>query len=134
MKQDEHHPSSSVAMSPKYNLLIILTDGIIRDMKETIHSIIESTAYPISILVIGIGEHDFINMRLLQDHEIYYDYLQDQLDLQNHYHHNDGNDESDHAHHNHHQTHHNKKDSSPAAVSNVSPLLVYKRNNVQFLS
>jgi hypothetical protein len=129
MKQDEHHQPSSTAVPPKYNLLIILTDGIIRDMKETIHSIIESTAYPISILVIGIGEHDFINMRLLQDHEIYYDYLQDQLDLQNHYQHNDGNDESAHSHH--HQTHHNRKDFP---ISNVSPLLVYKRNNVQFLS
>ena len=42
-----------------YNILMILTDGIIEDIDETIDSLVESSYLPISIIIIGIGNADF---------------------------------------------------------------------------
>ncbi len=38
-----------------YYILLILTDGIIKDFETTISSIIEASELPISIIIIGIG-------------------------------------------------------------------------------
>ena len=48
-----------------YNILMILTDGIINDMNETIDSLVESSFLPISVIIIGIGDTDFTNMHKL---------------------------------------------------------------------
>ena len=48
-----------------YNVLMILTDGIIEDMDETINSLVEASYLPISIIIIGIGNADFSNMEFL---------------------------------------------------------------------
>ena len=48
-----------------YNILMILTDGIIDDMDETINSLVESSFLPISVIIIGIGDTDFTNMETL---------------------------------------------------------------------
>ena len=48
-----------------YNILMILTDGIIEDMDETINSLVEASFLPISIIIIGIGNADFSNMEFL---------------------------------------------------------------------
>ena len=48
-----------------YNILMILTDGIIEDMDETINSLVEASFLPISIIIIGIGNADFSNMDVL---------------------------------------------------------------------
>ena len=54
-----------------YNILMILTDGIIDDMDETINSLVEASYLPISVIIIGIGDADFTNMnRLDADEEI----------------------------------------------------------------
>ena len=54
-----------------YNILMILTDGIIDDMDETIDSLVEASYLPISVIIIGIGDADFTNMnRLDADEEI----------------------------------------------------------------
>ena len=45
-----------------YNILMILTDGVIDDMDETINSLVESSYLPISVIIIGIGDADFSNM------------------------------------------------------------------------
>jgi hypothetical protein len=42
-----------------YHILMILTDGVIHDMKETIDNIVKLCAFPVSIIVIGIGDADF---------------------------------------------------------------------------
>lgn len=49
----------------KYTVLLILTDGIINDMQDTINSICECAHYPMSIIIIGIGKEDFTNMEIL---------------------------------------------------------------------
>ena len=41
---------------------MILTDGIINDMKQTIDCIVEGSKLPLSIVIIGIGGADFSNM------------------------------------------------------------------------
>ena len=57
-----------------YNILMILTDGIIDDMKETIDSLVEASYLPISVIIIGIGNADFSAMnRLDADEEPLYD-------------------------------------------------------------
>ena len=48
-----------------YNILMILTDGIIEDMDDTIDALVESSYLPISVIIIGIGNADFSNMDVL---------------------------------------------------------------------
>lgn len=48
-----------------YHCMIILTDGDIHDMPETKDLIVELSAYPVSLIIIGVGEDDFQKMREL---------------------------------------------------------------------
>jgi hypothetical protein len=48
-----------------YHVLLILTDGCIHDMRETINQIVKMSALPISIIIVGIGDNDFGNMEIL---------------------------------------------------------------------
>ena len=48
-----------------YNILMILTDGIIDDMDQTIDSLVEASFLSISVIIIGIGDADFSNMDIL---------------------------------------------------------------------
>jgi uncharacterized protein with GYD domain len=45
-----------------YHILLILTDGSIHDMRETKDIIVDCAEYPLSVIIIGIGEADFSNM------------------------------------------------------------------------
>ena len=38
-----------------YHILLILTDGAIHDMRETLDVIVEMSKYPVSIIIIGVG-------------------------------------------------------------------------------
>ena len=40
----------------RYHILVIISDGEIDDLKSTIDSIIESSKYPLSIIIIGVGD------------------------------------------------------------------------------
>ena len=40
----------------KYHILVIISDGEIDDLQNTIDSIIESSKYPLSIIIIGVGD------------------------------------------------------------------------------
>jgi hypothetical protein len=42
--------------------MLILTDGDIHDMKETIDMIVELSKYPVSLIIIGVGNEDFEKM------------------------------------------------------------------------
>jgi hypothetical protein len=42
-----------------YTILLILTDGVINDMDQTIDNICEASEYPMSIIIIGIGTAEF---------------------------------------------------------------------------
>lgn len=49
-----------------YHVLLILTDGCIHDMRETINCIVQMSDLPISIIIVGIGkDKDFGNMEIL---------------------------------------------------------------------
>ena len=48
-----------------YNILMILTDGMIDDMDDTIDSLVEASFLPISVIIIGIGDANFTNMNIL---------------------------------------------------------------------
>ena len=54
-KKEENH----------YHILLILTDGVITDMIETVNCIVEASKLPLSIVIVGIGEYDFENMEFL---------------------------------------------------------------------
>jgi hypothetical protein len=45
-----------------YHILLILTDGCIHDMRDTKDLIVECSNYPLSIIIVGIGNADFSNM------------------------------------------------------------------------
>ena len=46
----------------KYNILLLMTCGIIRDLQETIDILVEGSSYPLSVVIIGIGNGPFGNM------------------------------------------------------------------------
>ena len=48
-----------------YNILMILTDGQIDDMDDTVDALVEASFLPISVIIVGIGNGDFGNMNIL---------------------------------------------------------------------
>jgi vacuolar-type H+-ATPase subunit F/Vma7 len=48
-----------------YHVILILTDGVIHDMRETIDEIVECSKLPLSVIIVGIGDADFTNMGIL---------------------------------------------------------------------
>ena len=48
-----------------YHIIMILTDGMIDDMKETKDSLVAASFLPISVIIIGIGNGDFTKMDVL---------------------------------------------------------------------
>jgi len=40
-------------------VLLILTDGVIHDMDDTISAIVDGSKLPLSIIIVGIGTEDF---------------------------------------------------------------------------
>lgn len=50
---------------PRYFVFVIITDGIINDLKETKRAIVRASALPLSIIIIGVGEADFTQMNEL---------------------------------------------------------------------
>ncbi|KAF0979633.1 hypothetical protein FDP41_001301 [Naegleria fowleri] len=49
----------------KYFILLIITDGEITDMPETIKEIVNASRYPLSIIIVGVGSADFASMEAL---------------------------------------------------------------------
>jgi hypothetical protein len=49
---------------------MILTDGIILDMANTIDALVEGSYYPLSVIIIGIGNADFAKMNELDGDKI----------------------------------------------------------------
>ena len=52
-----------------YFILMILTDGLIHDMKKTIDILVDCAYIPLSVIIIGIGDADFTNMNILDGDE-----------------------------------------------------------------
>jgi vacuolar-type H+-ATPase subunit F/Vma7 len=51
--------------SHNYKIVLMLTDGVINDMDQTIESIVRGSEMPLSIIIIGIGNADFSAMETL---------------------------------------------------------------------
>lgn len=49
----------------QYQVLLILTDGIVNDLDSTIRSIVHAADLPMSILIVGVGDADFSAMEAL---------------------------------------------------------------------
>ena len=45
--------------------MLLLTDGIINDMPETIRILVQLSALPVSIIIVGVGNADFSQMEAL---------------------------------------------------------------------
>ena len=45
--------------APIYKIMLLLTDGIINDMPETIRLLVELSTLPCSIIIVGVGNADF---------------------------------------------------------------------------
>jgi Copine len=48
-----------------YFVLLILTDGVITDMPETIRAVVAASHLPMSIVIVGIGGSDFEAFQVL---------------------------------------------------------------------
>ena len=46
----------------QYNILLIITDGIISDLQKTIDQIVYGSELPLSIIIVGVGSADFAAM------------------------------------------------------------------------
>lgn len=63
---EEERKNEQLSSLKNYHILLILTDGIIDDMLETKDYIVKLSNFPISIIIVGIGENDdFENMEIL---------------------------------------------------------------------
>ncbi|KAK6185840.1 hypothetical protein SNE40_007986 [Patella caerulea] len=48
-----------------YYVLLLLTDGVLSDMSDTLYSIVKASALPMSLIIVGVGNADFTNMNTL---------------------------------------------------------------------
>ena len=48
-----------------YTILLIITDGVISDMNESIGEIVKASSLPLSIVIVGVGSADFSKMDIL---------------------------------------------------------------------
>ena len=48
-----------------YQVLMILTDGMIDDVDDTINELVEGSFLPLSVIIIGVGKADFSTMNVL---------------------------------------------------------------------
>ena len=53
-----------------YYILLILTDGVVNDLKDTTDLIVEASSLPLSIVIVGIGNEDFSFMDTLDGDEV----------------------------------------------------------------
>lgn len=49
----------------QYQILLIITDGIINDMEATIDEVVRGSDLPLSIVIVGVGDADFDSMDVL---------------------------------------------------------------------
>ena len=52
-----------------YHILLFLTDGNIHDLRETVDAMVKCSYFPISIIIVGIGDGDFSTMEFLDGDE-----------------------------------------------------------------
>ncbi len=45
--------------------MLILTDGDIHDLRKTVDAIVELSKFPVSLIIVGIGEENFGTLEFL---------------------------------------------------------------------
>ncbi|OHS96833.1 Copine family protein [Tritrichomonas foetus] len=62
----------SFQTSKTYTILLIITDGVINDMRETVDAIVKASDAPLSIIIVGVGNANFDSMDQLDgdDHPL----------------------------------------------------------------
>lgn len=53
----------------KYFVLLIITDGAIMDMQQTIDTLVRASRLPLSVIIVGVGDADFSSMERLDADE-----------------------------------------------------------------
>ncbi|KAK3577893.1 hypothetical protein CHS0354_008288 [Potamilus streckersoni] len=53
-----------------YFILLIITDGVITDLPQTIEAIVEASFLPLSIIIVGVGDADFEAMNVLDGDDV----------------------------------------------------------------
>lgn len=56
------YAKSSSESEPNYYILLIITDGAISDLEATKKAIVNASSYPISIVIVGVGDEKFDTM------------------------------------------------------------------------
>lgn len=57
--------SLSTSNHTKYFVLLIITDGVVTNLQETIDALVRASDLPLSILIVGVGGADFAQMEIL---------------------------------------------------------------------
>ena len=72
IKEAKNYVMTNQRNAKMYNILLILTDGLIHDMVDTINEIadIADLNLPLSIVIVGVGNEDFGNMVKLDGDEV----------------------------------------------------------------
>ena len=55
-----------------YVILLMITDGVISDMEQTVNAIVRASDLPLSVIIVGVGNADFFKMERLDadDHPL----------------------------------------------------------------
>eukprot|EP01117_Protostelium_nocturnum_P007478 TRINITY_DN2673_c0_g1_i3.p1 TRINITY_DN2673_c0_g1~~TRINITY_DN2673_c0_g1_i3.p1 ORF type:complete len:528 (-),score=182.53 TRINITY_DN2673_c0_g1_i3:41-1624(-) len=59
--------ASSYPTGTKYQILLIITDGVINDSAKTIEALRATSTLPVSVIIVGVGSADFAAMEQLDD-------------------------------------------------------------------
>eukprot|EP01060_Flectonema_neradi_P022752 TRINITY_DN3097_c0_g1_i3.p1 TRINITY_DN3097_c0_g1~~TRINITY_DN3097_c0_g1_i3.p1 ORF type:complete len:432 (+),score=84.85 TRINITY_DN3097_c0_g1_i3:1122-2417(+) len=62
-EQCDDDESSGGSASTSYQLLILITDGQVDDMTETVDAIVDASSLPMSILIVGIGDVNAMGLK-----------------------------------------------------------------------
>jgi Copine len=65
-----HVKDSTSHVAQAYSIFLIVTDGVINDMEETILEIAAASRLPLSIVIVGVGDDDFTEMTRLDSDNV----------------------------------------------------------------